>query len=144
MDLVKICKKQLEMMRDKGWDSLVEEVDLQLQELNSHFNEANTKLLLWMFDLSMKVVETRKDEVYLVYLLIKFPLMLPVATTLVERAFSAMNVVKNQMRNKMGDQWLNDIPTVYLEKDVFNAIDNEPIIHYFQTHEILSTTTLNV
>ncbi|XP_062075023.1 uncharacterized protein LOC133779036 [Humulus lupulus] len=228
MDLVKICKKQLQMTRDNGWDSLVEEVynfrmkfnidvldmnhmycpqgksqckaprltnfhyfrvdffntviDLQLQELNSHFNEANTELLLClaclspansfssfdkgklirlvqlypcdfstmdikvleyqlqthvddmrshvkfsglkgMVDLSKKLVETKK--VYpLVYLLIKLALTLPVATTLVERAFSTMNIVKNQIHNKIGDQWLNDSLTVYLEKDVFNAIDN--------------------
>ncbi|XP_062080406.1 uncharacterized protein LOC133785167 [Humulus lupulus] len=98
MDLVQICKKQLQMMRDNSWDSLVEEVgnfcmefnidvidmnhmycpqgksqrkapkltnfhyfhvdffniviDLQLQELNSHFNEASTELLLCLAYLS--------------------------------------------------------------------------------------------
>ena len=84
-------------------------------------------------DLAKRLVETRKHEVYpLVYLLIKLALTLPVATASVERVFSAMNIVKNQMRNKMGDQWLNDCLTVYLEKDVFDAIDNEPIIQCFQ------------
>ncbi|XP_062080895.1 uncharacterized protein LOC133785692 [Humulus lupulus] len=98
MDLVKVCKEQLQIMRDNGWDSLVEEVskfcvefnidvlnmdgmycaqgksrrrapkltnfhyfridffnsviDLQLQELNSRFNEANTELLLCVACLS--------------------------------------------------------------------------------------------
>ncbi|XP_062076272.1 uncharacterized protein LOC133781179 [Humulus lupulus] len=238
MDLVKVCKEQLQIMRDNGWDSLVEEVskfcvefnidvlnmdgmyyaqgksrrralkltnfhyfridffnsviDLQLQELNSRFNEANTELLLCVAclspnnsfdafdkeklirlaqlyphdfstvdlrvlefqlqtyvddlrshtefselkgiaDLSKRLVETNKHEVYpLVYLLIKLALTLPVATASVERAFSAMNIVKNQMRNKMRDEWLNDSLTVYLEKDIFNTIDNETIIHRFQ------------
>ncbi|XP_062088660.1 uncharacterized protein LOC133795220 [Humulus lupulus] len=238
MDLVKVCKEQLQIMRDNGWDSLVEEVskfcvefnidvlnmdgmycaqgksrrrapkltnfhyfridffnsviDLQLQELNSRFNEANIELLLCVAclspnnsfdafdkeklirlaqlyphdfsavdlrilefqlqtyvddlrshtefselkgiaDLSKILVETNKHEVYpLVYLLIKLALTLPVATALVERAFSAMNIVKNQMRNKMGDEWLNDSLIVYLEKDIFNTIDNETIIHHFQ------------
>ncbi|XP_062114586.1 uncharacterized protein LOC133825690 [Humulus lupulus] len=211
MDLVKVCKEQLQIMRDNGWDSLVEEVskfcvefnidvlnmdgiviDLQLQELNSRFNEPNTELLLCVAclspnnyfdafdkeklirlaqlyphdfstvdlrvlefqlqtyvddlrshtefselkgiaDLSKRLVETNKHEVYpLVYLLIKWALTLPVATASVERAFSAMNIVKNQMRNKMGDEWLNDSLTVYLEKDIFNTIDNETIIHRFQ------------
>ncbi|KAL5567879.1 hypothetical protein UlMin_024454 [Ulmus minor] len=220
MDLVKVCKQQLQMMRDTGWNSLVDAVsdfcveqnidvlnmenmycaqgksrrkapkltnmhyyhvdffnaviDLQLQELNSRFNEANTELLLCLACLStnnsfsafdkrklirlaqlysydFSTVDLRglenqlqtyfddlrsndkKHEVYpLVYLLIKLALTLPVATASVERVFSAMNIVKNQMRNKMGDQWLNDCLTVYLEKDVFNAIDNEPIIQRFQ------------
>ncbi|XP_062118895.1 uncharacterized protein LOC133832590 [Humulus lupulus] len=175
MDLVKVCKEQLQIMRDNGWDSLVEEVskfcvefnidvlnmdgiviDLQLQELHSRFNEANTELLLCVAclspnnsfdafdkekliqlkgiaDLSKRLVETNKREVYpLVYLLIKLALTLPVAIASVERAFSAMNIVKNQMRNKMGDEWLNDSLTVYLEKDIFNIIDNETIIHRFQ------------
>ncbi|XP_060963104.1 uncharacterized protein LOC115704165 [Cannabis sativa] len=98
MDLVRVCKKQLQMMRDNGWNSLMEEVsdfcvemnidvlnmdnmycaqgksrqktpkltnfhffridyfntviDLQLQELNSRFNEANTELLLCLECLS--------------------------------------------------------------------------------------------
>ncbi|KAL5553288.1 hypothetical protein UlMin_040689 [Ulmus minor] len=238
MDLVKVCKQQLQMMRDTGWNSLVDAVsdfcveqnidvlnmenmycaqgksrckapkltnmhyyyvdffnvviDLQLQELNSRFNEANTELLLCLAclspnnsfsafhkrklirlaqlysydfstvdlrvlenqlqtyvddlrsndkfselkgiaDLAKRLVETRKHEIYpLVYLLIKLALTLPVATASVERVFSVMNIVKNQMRNKMGDQWLNDCLTMYLEKDVFNAFDNEPIIHRFQ------------
>uniref|UniRef100_A0A803Q5F8 TTF-type domain-containing protein n=1 Tax=Cannabis sativa TaxID=3483 RepID=A0A803Q5F8_CANSA len=98
MDLVKVCKEQLQVMRDNGWNSLVEEVsnfcvefnidvinidgmycaqgksrrrapkltnfhyfridffnsviDLQLQELNNRFNEANTELLLCLACLS--------------------------------------------------------------------------------------------
>ena len=238
MDLVKVCKEQLQNMRDNGWNFLVEEVskfcvefnidvlnmddmycaqgksrrrapkltnfhyfridffntviDLQLQELNNRFNEANTELLLCLAclspnnsfsafnkeklirlaqlyqhdfsttdlrvleyqlqtyvddmrsnpefselkgiaDLSKKLVETRKHEIYsLVFLLIRLALTLPVATASVERAFSAMNIVKNKMRNRMGDQWLNDSLTVYLENDIFATIDNETIINRFQ------------
>ena len=84
-------------------------------------------------DLSKKLVETRKHEIYsLVFLLIRLALTLPVATASVERAFSAMNIVKNKMRNRMGDQWLNDSLTVYLENDIFTTIDNETIINRFQ------------
>ena len=39
----------------------------------------------------------------LVYKLLKLVLVLPVATASVERIFSAMNYVKNKLRNKMGD-----------------------------------------
>ncbi|KAJ9549391.1 hypothetical protein OSB04_021934 [Centaurea solstitialis] len=39
---------------------------------------------------------------------IKLVLVLPVTTALVERSFSAIKVVKNRLRNKMGDKWMND------------------------------------
>ncbi|KAK4581548.1 hypothetical protein RGQ29_024959 [Quercus rubra] len=139
-------------------------IDMQLQELNNHFSEANTDLLLFMaclnpsnsfvafdneklirlakfypsdflgtdilaldsqlqnyiFDmrnndfflefqgvseLAEKLVSTRKHETYpLVYLLVKLALTLPVATATVERSFSAMKYIKNELRNRMGDQ----------------------------------------
>ncbi|XP_050902146.1 uncharacterized protein LOC127111582 [Lathyrus oleraceus] len=49
-------------------------------------------------DLSIKLVETKKHIVYpLVYLLLKLSLILLVATATTERAFSAMNIIKNRM-----------------------------------------------
>jgi hAT family C-terminal dimerisation region len=59
-------------------------------------------------------------------------LILPVATASVERVFSAMNVVKNRLRNKIGDQWMNDCLITYIEKDFFDCVDNERIIQRFQ------------
>ena len=32
----------------------------------------------------------------------------------------------------MGDQWLNDSLVVYVEKDIFDSIDNELIMQQFQ------------
>ncbi|PIN18235.1 Tam3-transposase (Ac family) [Handroanthus impetiginosus] len=56
-------------------------------------------------ELSKKLVKTRKHIVYpLVYLLVKLALILPVATATVERTFSAMNIIKNKLRNRMGDE----------------------------------------
>ncbi|XP_050289230.1 uncharacterized protein LOC126727556 [Quercus robur] len=238
MDLVKVSKQRLQVMRDDGWASLLAEVslfctshdipildmevifvvsgrprrntqqntnlhhyrvelfytviDMQLQELNNRFSEANTDLLLCMaclnpsnsfvafdkeklirlakfypsdflgtdilaldsqlqnyiFDmrsndfflelqgvseLAEKLVSTRKHETYpLVYLLVKLALTLPVATATVERSFSAMKYVKNELRNRMGDQWMNDCLIVYIEKDVACSIDNETIMQRFQ------------
>ncbi|XP_059311469.1 uncharacterized protein LOC132063048 [Lycium ferocissimum] len=42
----------------------------------------------------------------LVYLLIKLTLILPVATASVERAFSSMKYIKNELRNSIGDEFL--------------------------------------
>ncbi|XP_025630197.1 uncharacterized protein [Arachis hypogaea] len=59
--------------------------------------------------LSQKLVETKKHVVYpLVFLLLKLALILPVATASVERTFSTMNIIKSRLRNRMGDEWLND------------------------------------
>jgi hypothetical protein len=41
----------------------------------------------------------------LVYRLIELALILPVATATVERAFSAMKIIKTELRNKMGNCW---------------------------------------
>jgi hypothetical protein len=50
-----------------------------------------------LVDFSVKLVETNRHNVYdLVYLLLKSVLILPMATTSVERAFSTMNFVKNR------------------------------------------------
>ncbi|XP_031378142.1 zinc finger MYM-type protein 1 [Punica granatum] len=84
-------------------------------------------------DLSQKLVATRRHIVYpLVYLLMKLALILPVATASVERIFSAMKIVKNRLRNKMGDSWMNDCLITYIEKDIFCNIDNERILNSFQ------------
>ena len=53
-------------------------------------------------------------------------------TTIVERAFSAMNIVKNHLHNQIGDQWMNDCLIIYIEKDIFKTISNEEIMQRFQ------------
>ena len=86
-----------------------------------------------IWDLARKMVEKNKDVIYtLVYLLVKLVLTLPVATATVERSFSAMKYIKNELRNRMGDQWLNDCLTVYIEKEIARRIDNESIMQWFQ------------
>ncbi|KAH9656534.1 hypothetical protein KPL70_022718 [Citrus sinensis] len=132
-------------------------LDMQLQELNSHFNKTNIELLLCLAclspddsfsafnkqkllrlaqlypnefsaidimalriqldtyildirtsgefsqledisDLAKLMVKTKRHKVYpLIHLLIISALTLPVATVSVERAFSAMNIFKNQL-----------------------------------------------
>ena len=84
-------------------------------------------------ELVEKLVSTRKYETYpLVYLLVKLALTLPVATATVERSFSAMKYIKNELRNRMGDQWMNDCLVMYIEKNVACSIDNEIIMQRFQ------------
>jgi hypothetical protein len=84
-------------------------------------------------DLAEKMVQRKKDETYpLVYLLLTLALILPVATASVERVFSAMNIVKTRLRNRMGDQLMNDCLISYIEKDIFVSIDDEVVMNRFQ------------
>jgi len=68
----------------------------------------------------------------LVYRLIELTLILPVATASVERVFSAMSIIKTDLRNKMGDEWLNDLMICYTEKEIFRSISNEKIMKRFE------------
>ncbi|KAH9801959.1 TTF-type domain-containing protein [Citrus sinensis] len=146
---------------DTCWGS---HYDLQLQELNNHFNKVNMELFLCLAclclndtftafdkdklvrlaqfypkdfspielmalksqlqiyimdmrsstefaglkgigDLAKRMVEIKKDKVYpLVYLLVTLALVLPVSTATIERTFSAMKFVKNELRNQIGDE----------------------------------------
>ncbi|KAH9651592.1 hypothetical protein KPL70_026806 [Citrus sinensis] len=106
------------------------QLDVYIMDLRS---SAEFSELKGIGELARTMVKTKKDKVYpLVYQLVTLALILPVATATVERVFSAMNFVKNRLRNRMGDQWLNDNLVVYIEKDVFACIDNEDIIRRFQ------------
>ena len=79
------------------------------------------------------MVDTGNHIRYLkIYLLIKQALLLPVATSSFERAFSSMTYVKNKFRNRLGDEMLNDCLIVYIEKDVDRSLDKKIIIQYFE------------
>lgn len=54
------------------------------------------------------------------------------ATASVERAFSAMKIIKTELRNKMSDGWLNDLMVCYIEREIFKGLDLEKIKKMFQ------------
>lgn len=66
------------------------------------------------------------------YRLLKFVLVLPVATATVERVFSIMNHVKNKLRNRMGDQYLNDCLVTFIERQFFLQVKDNDIINRYQ------------
>ena len=84
-------------------------------------------------ELSIMIVETKKHTKYdIVYKLLKLVLILPVATASVERVFSSMNYVKNKLRNRMGDQYLNDCLVTFIEREFFLQVKDSDIIKRFQ------------
>jgi hypothetical protein len=80
-----------------------------------------------MFDLERHIMFP------LVYRLIELALLLPVATASVERAFSAMKIIKTELCNKMSDGWLNDLMVCYIERRIFKGLDLAEIKKDFQS-----------
>ena len=79
------------------------------------------------------LVSINKHNKYdLVYKLLKLVLVLPVATATVERVFSIMNYVKNKLRNRMGDQYLNDCLVTFIEHEFFLQVKDHDIINRYQ------------
>ncbi|KAH7679406.1 Ribonuclease H-like protein [Dioscorea alata] len=134
-------------------------IDLQTVEMNSTFSETSTELLRCFacldprnsfskFDHGMLVrlaqiysdnfstfnhlILKEKLHIY-IHDLAKLKLILLVATKMVERAFSAMNIIKTDLRNKIGDKWLNNMMVCYIEREMFAKIDEEIILQCFQT-----------
>jgi hypothetical protein len=82
---------------------------------------------------AIKMVETEKHLAFpMVYHIIELALLLPVATTSVERAFSAVNIIKIDLCNRMKDEWLNDLILCYIEKEIFRQLDYDKIKETFQ------------
>jgi hypothetical protein len=83
--------------------------------------------------LAAKIIETEKHMVFpLVYKLIELALLLPVSTASVERAFSAMKIIKSKLRDRISDEWFNDLMVCYTERELFKARDTTTIMRWFQ------------
>ena len=66
------------------------------------------------------------------FLLVKLVLILPVVTATIERIFLTIKLIKSQLHNRIGDDWLNDCLVTYIEKNIFKSVDNEKILQCFQ------------
>ncbi|XP_075095310.1 uncharacterized protein LOC107759142 [Nicotiana tabacum] len=86
-----------------------------------------------LVDLSETLVKTKKHLNYpFVFRLVKFALLLPVATATVERTFSAMKLIKSELRNRMNDEFMSGCLVPYVERKIFNTISDETIMNMFQ------------
>ena len=80
-------------------------------------------------ELAQNLVCNKRSGVYRsIYRLLQLALLLPVATTTIERVFLAMKIIKNHMHNRMRDQLLNDSLIVNIERKKLNELSNEAII----------------
>lgn len=58
--------------------------------------------------------------------------VLPVATASVERTFSAVKIIKTNLYDKMGDDFLVDSLVCYIRKNVFKALAMKLLCSHFQ------------
>ncbi|KAI3702819.1 hypothetical protein L6452_28571 [Arctium lappa] len=84
-------------------------------------------------DLARVMVETRKHFTFtLIYRLLKLALVLPVATATIERCFYSMKLVKSELRNRIGDGFLNDCGICAIQKEQLAKVTDEDVMHRFQ------------
>ena len=85
------------------------------------------KKLSCISELCQWLVKTQKSLFYpYIYRLITLVFTLPISTTTTERAFSAMNIIKNRLRNKMEDDFLMDTMICILRRRLLqNLVQNQ-------------------
>ncbi|XP_076886823.1 uncharacterized protein LOC143536794 [Bidens hawaiensis] len=111
-------------------DKLVYELGHYITNVKKDKRYANLSSL---GDLAKMMVKTRLHTDYpLVYRLIKLSLVLPVATASVERCFSSMKNVKTDLRNRMGDEYMNDSCICYIEREFLQQVSVEEVMQRFQ------------
>ncbi|XP_071688835.1 uncharacterized protein [Rutidosis leptorrhynchoides] len=79
------------------------------------------------------LVKSNKCEAYgLIERLTRLILTLSVSTATTERAFSAMKLCKNRLRNKMSDDFLASNLVVYIEKEIAELFDSTSLMDEFK------------
>ncbi|XP_078433038.1 uncharacterized protein LOC144704473 [Wolffia australiana] len=63
--------------------------------------------------------------------LIRLILTLPVSTATTEQSFSALKIVKTRLRTSMGDSWLVNLLTIYIEKGIARNIPIDSVVSGF-------------
>ncbi|KAL8481039.1 hypothetical protein ACS0TY_027539 [Phlomoides rotata] len=143
---------------------------MKVVELDDRFDEVNIELLLCMacFDLSdlfsafdrlAEFYSSDFSEIALYELesqlenfiidvssdvnFSDLSLILPVATSTVEKAFSAMKFIKSSLRNRIRDKLLNDCLVTYIEKYIFQSVSNEVVMQHFQSKAYSLCLVLN-
>ncbi|GMI88110.1 hypothetical protein like AT1G19260 [Hibiscus trionum] len=130
-------------IRGQGYDEqkfypsdFAEHEMMQLRMQFEHFDHvrqlSDFKSLETISNLCQWLVKTRKSEIYpLVYRVVTLILTLPVSTVTTERSFSAMNIIKNKLHNKIEDEFLSNCLLIYIEKEIAETFDVDSIISDF-------------
>jgi hypothetical protein len=111
-----------------------EQLEIELNDYKHNVvQHSSFQALSNIFELCQWLVSTRKSTIYqLVFWVIVLVLTLPVSTAITEQSFSAMNIVKIRLRNKIEDEFLMDSLMVYIEREVAATISIDSIIDGFR------------
>ncbi|XP_065626906.1 uncharacterized protein LOC136066473 [Quercus suber] len=91
------------------------------------------KKLKSLSELSQWLVRTGNSKYYkLVYRMVRLVHTLPVSTATTEQAFSAMKIVKTNLRNKMENDFLTDSLMLYIENDIALTSSLDSIVNDFE------------
>ncbi|XP_075650101.1 uncharacterized protein LOC142620650 [Castanea sativa] len=95
-------------------------IDSQLQELNYQFNEDAMELLRLSLALEPReaLKSFRSSDLF--------------STVTIERAFSAMKVVKTNLRSKIENDFLTDSLMLYIGKDIASTFSLDSIVDDFE------------
>ncbi|KAL7602827.1 uncharacterized protein LOC111910672 [Lactuca sativa] len=122
--------------RKGSYRKLIQEQEIDVRKFQLKHFEAYVKdhpllgKLSSIVEVCQYLVEIGKaSHYYLVDRLIRLVLTLPVSTATTERAFFAMKIVKNRLRNKMDDDFIADSLVLYIEKDIAKIFSLDPILN---------------
>ena len=110
-------------------NDLKKELDLYKYDVVQHSGFKNLKNIS---ELCQWMVRTRKEYYPLIYRVVKLVLTFPISTATTERAFSTMNVIKIDLRNKMEDEFLSNTMMLFIERDIAATISMDSIIDDFE------------
>ncbi|XP_023748588.1 uncharacterized protein LOC111896836 [Lactuca sativa] len=91
------------------------------------------KLLTSISELCQWLIKTKRvANFHLIYRVVSLILTLPVSTATTERSFSAMNLIKTRLQNKMEDEFLNDSLVLHFERELAEKISLDTIVQDFK------------
>ncbi|XP_024960417.1 zinc finger MYM-type protein 1-like [Cynara cardunculus var. scolymus] len=110
------------------------ELNLYIHNVQQDGRFANLK---GISELARMMVETRKHLSFtLIYRLLKLALVLPVATPTIDRCFYSMKLVKSDMCNRIGDDFLNDCGICAVQKEQLAKVTDEDVMDRYQKMKI--------
>ena len=78
------------------------------------------------------ITENSLKEIYPnIYIVIRILLTIPVSTASAERSFSKLKLIKNYLRNTMGQEKLSALTVLSIEADIASKLNYDTIIKEF-------------